>query len=109
MIDCPNYEAEIVVAVKCLTVAPAKHTAREDILEIQVGIFKCPKCKSKFRSRVSSTTYSGKTKNIKNIVEKVKEVRSINANLEASAGKDKYAENGAGEFICGNRTAHKSC
>ena len=77
MIDCPNCETEVVVAVKCLTVVPAKHTAREAILEFQVGIFKCPKCKSEFRSRVSSTAKPRETKNIKNIVEKVKEVREV--------------------------------
>ena len=63
------------VAVKCWTVSPAKHTATGDIPEFRVGIFKCPKCKSKFRSKVDSTAKPAETKNVKNLVEKIKEIR----------------------------------
>jgi uncharacterized coiled-coil DUF342 family protein len=73
--DCPNCGTEVAVAVKCWIVSPAKHTATGIIPEFRVGIFECPKCKSKFRSRVSSTAKPAETKNIKNLVEKVKEIR----------------------------------
>jgi len=65
----------VAVAVKCWTVSPAKHTATGDIPEFRVGIFKCPKCKSKFRSKVDSTAKPAETKNVKNLVEKIKEIR----------------------------------
>jgi len=75
LVDCPNCGTEVAVAVKCWTVSPAKHTATGVIPEFRVGIFECPKCKSKFRSRVSSTAKPAETKNIKNIVEKITEIR----------------------------------
>ncbi len=75
MVDCPNCGIEVAVAVKCWTVSPAKHTARGYVPEFRVGIFECPKCKSKFRSRVGSTAKAAETKNIKNMVEKIKEIR----------------------------------
>ena len=75
MVDCPNCGTEVTTAVKCWTVSPAKHTATGDIPEFRVGIFKCPKCKSKFRSKVDSTAKPAETKNVKNLVEKIKEIR----------------------------------
>jgi len=75
LVDCPNCGTEVTTAVKCWTVSPAKHTAKGVIPEFRVGIFKCPKCKSKFRSRVSSTAKPAETKNIKNMVKKIKEIR----------------------------------
>ncbi len=75
MVDCPNCGTEVAVAVKCWTVSPAKQGASGVIPEFRVGIFECPKCKSKFRSRVGSKAKSAETGNIKSIVEKIKEIR----------------------------------
>jgi len=75
LVYCPNCGKEVAVAVKCWTVSPAKHTATGVIPEFRVGIFKCPKCKFKFRSRVSPTANPAETKNIKNTVERLTEVR----------------------------------
>ena len=74
MVVCPNCGTEVGIAIKCWTVAPAKHRATGDIPEFRVGIFKCPKCKSKFRSKVDASTEPAKT-NIKDLVAKVKEIR----------------------------------
>lgn len=75
MVDCPNCGTEVAVAVKCWTVSPAKQGASGVIPEFRVGIFECPKCKSKFRSRVGSKAKPAETGNIKSIVEKIKEIR----------------------------------
>ena len=75
MADCPNCGTEVAVAAKCWTVSPARYSARGYLPEFRVGIFECPICKSKFRSRVSSTAKPAETKNVKNLVEKVKEIR----------------------------------
>ena len=75
VVDCPNCGTKVAAAVKCWTVAPAKLTATGVIPEFRVGIFKCPKCKSKFRSRISSTAKPAETKNVKNLVEKINEIR----------------------------------
>jgi predicted RNA-binding Zn-ribbon protein involved in translation (DUF1610 family) len=55
LVDCPNCGTEVAAAIKCWTVSPAKYTAKGYTPEFRVGIFKCPKCQSKFRSKVSST------------------------------------------------------
>ncbi len=74
MAECPNCGTEVAVAVKCWTVSPARYSARGYVPEFRVGIFECPTCKSKFKSRVSSTKKPAETKNIKNLVDKVKEI-----------------------------------
>lgn len=73
MVACPNCGTEVATAIKCWTVAPAKHTARGRIPEFRVGIFECPKCKSKFRSKVEATAKPVKT-NVKDLAVKVKEI-----------------------------------
>ena len=75
MADCPNCGTEVAFAVKCWTVSPAKQGATGVIPEFRVGIFECPQCKSKFRSKISSTAKPAETKNIKNMVEKIKDIR----------------------------------
>jgi len=74
LVACPNCGTEVAIAIKCWTVAPAKHRVTGDIPEFRVGIFKCPKCKSKFRSKVDAATEPVKT-NIKDLVVKIKEIR----------------------------------
>jgi DNA repair exonuclease SbcCD ATPase subunit len=56
-------------------VSPAKHSATGYVPEFRVGIFKCPNCKSKFRSRVGSQAKSAESKNVKVLVERIKEIR----------------------------------
>ena len=75
MVDCPNCGTEVATAVKIWTVSPKKHGATGDIPEFRVGIFECPKCKSKFRSRVEFRAKSAETTNVKNVVEKIKGIR----------------------------------
>lgn len=55
--------------------SPAKHSATGYVPEFRVGIFKCPNCKSKFRSRVGSQAKSAESKNVKVLVERIKEIR----------------------------------
>jgi uncharacterized Zn finger protein (UPF0148 family) len=74
LVDCPNCGTEVSTAIKCWTVAPAKHTLTGDIPEFQVGIFMCPKCKYKFRAKVDAKAKPAKT-NIKDLVVKIKEIR----------------------------------
>jgi len=89
LVSCPNCGTEVATAVKCWTVAHAKHKAIGDIPEFRVGIFKCPKCNSKFRSKVDATTNPAKT-NLKDLVAKTKEIhegltqtlRSLHENIK---------------------------
>ena len=74
MADCPNCGTKVATAIKCWTVAPAKHRATGHTPEFRVGIFECPKCKSKFRSKVDATAKPFKT-NVKYLIIKVKEIQ----------------------------------
>jgi DNA repair exonuclease SbcCD ATPase subunit len=73
LVDCPYCGTEVVTAIKCWIVSPAKHTAKVCIPEFRVGIFKCPKCNSRFRSKVSSTAKPVET-NVNGLVTKIKEI-----------------------------------
>jgi vacuolar-type H+-ATPase subunit I/STV1 len=73
LVDCPNCGTKVATAIKCWTVSPAKHTAKGYRPEFRVGIFKCPKCKAKFRSKVSSTAKPEET-SFSDLVAKIKEV-----------------------------------
>jgi predicted nucleic acid-binding Zn-ribbon protein len=75
LVECPNCGTEVATAVKSWTVSPGKQRATGDVPEFRVGIFECPKCKSKFRSRVDCRTNSVETTNVRNLVEKIKEIR----------------------------------
>jgi septal ring factor EnvC (AmiA/AmiB activator) len=75
LVDCPNCGTEVATAVKCWTVSPVKRGANGDIPEFRVGIFECPNCKSKFRSRVNSVAKPAEAVSVKNLVERVKEIR----------------------------------
>jgi DNA repair exonuclease SbcCD ATPase subunit len=73
LVDCPNCGTEVATAIKCWTVSSAKHTAKGRIPEFRVGIFKCPKCKSKFRSKISSTAKPVET-DVEDLAAKIKEI-----------------------------------
>ena len=73
LVECPNCGTEVATAVKCWTVTPVRHRASGDIPEFRVGIFKCPKCKSKFRAKVDTTTKPAET-NVKGLIVKLKEI-----------------------------------
>ena len=75
MADCPNCETHVAVAIKCWTVSPAKHAARGDIPEFRVGIFECPECKIKFRSRVAPKAKSAEVTNVATLIAKIEEIR----------------------------------
>jgi uncharacterized Zn finger protein (UPF0148 family) len=70
--DCPNCGTEVEVAAKCWTVAPAKLSATGYVPEFRVGIFECPNCKSKFRSRVDKPA---DLNNVRVLVERIQEIR----------------------------------
>jgi DNA-directed RNA polymerase subunit RPC12/RpoP len=73
LVNCPNCGTKVTAAIKCWTVAPAKHTSTGNIPEFRVGIFKCPTCKSKFRSKVGATAKPVET-NLKELVAKTKAI-----------------------------------
>jgi predicted nucleic acid-binding Zn-ribbon protein len=75
LVECPNCGTEVTSAVKCWTVSPKKKTAAGAVPEFRVGIFECPKCRSKFRSRVSLEAKPAETASVRSLIEKIKEIR----------------------------------
>jgi hypothetical protein len=70
--------------------------------EFRVGIFECPTCKSKFKSKVDSTSKPAIT-NVKDHSIKVKKIQEGVTRTLRAPGKNKNAGNGAGRRVGGNR------
>ena len=75
LVECPICGTEVTNAVKCWTVSRAKYTERRFVPEFRVGIFKCRRCGSKFRSRVRSTGKPVEPKNVKFLAARLMEIR----------------------------------
>ncbi|MEJ5327801.1 MAG: hypothetical protein WHU54_06095 [Candidatus Bathyarchaeia archaeon] len=74
MVRCPSCGATVPAAIKCWTVSPAKQAAYGVIPEFRVGLFKCPECKSTFRSKVNTAAEHVEAKDVKILAEKVKDI-----------------------------------
>ncbi|MCJ7762457.1 hypothetical protein MUP38_03245 [Candidatus Bathyarchaeota archaeon] len=75
LVACPNCGAEVAAAAKSWPVSFKKQTTLGAVPLCYVGIFECPKCKSKFRSKVESRAKPTETINVKDAVEKIKVIR----------------------------------
>lgn len=75
MVACPNCGTEVAVAVKSWPVSFKKQTTHGAAPQFYIGIFECPKCKSKFRSKVEPRAKPIETINVKDAVEKIKVIR----------------------------------
>lgn len=75
MVACPNCGTEVAAAVKSWPVSFKKQTTHETVPLFYIGIFECPKCKSKFRSKVEPKAKTTETINVKDAVEKIKVIR----------------------------------
>jgi septal ring factor EnvC (AmiA/AmiB activator) len=78
LVDCPNCGTEVATAVKSWPVSFRRQGESKASPQFCIGIFECPKCKTKFRSRVelkAKPAKSAETTNVKNAVEKIKDIR----------------------------------
>ena len=75
LVACPNCGTEVATAVKSWPVSFKKQGAHDALPQFYVGIFKCPKCKSKFRARVEYRAKPTETMNVKTAVEKINVIR----------------------------------
>jgi vacuolar-type H+-ATPase subunit I/STV1 len=66
----------MVAVVKCWPVTFKKREENGALPEFGVGIFQCPECKTMFRSKVEFRAQSAETANIKNGVEKIRDIRA---------------------------------
>jgi len=76
LVTCPNCGAEVAVAAKSWPVSFEKQTTRGAAPLFYVGVFECPKCKSRFRSKVESTAKTAETISVKSAVEKIEVIRA---------------------------------
>ncbi len=74
--ECPSCGTIVEVAVKSWPVSFKKQN--EDCAQPQflIGIFECPKCNSKFRSRIESQAKPAEAPKFQDLVEKVKNIQT---------------------------------
>jgi predicted RNA-binding Zn-ribbon protein involved in translation (DUF1610 family) len=75
LVACPNCGKEVATAVKSWHVSFKKQETREISPQFYIGLFECPNCKSRFRSKVDFKGEPLETINVKNAVEKIKVIR----------------------------------
>jgi septal ring factor EnvC (AmiA/AmiB activator) len=75
LVECPSCGTEVANAVKSWPVSFGKHDESDAHSQLCIGIFECPKCKSKFRSRVEPTAESAETASVSDLVERIKGIR----------------------------------
>jgi septal ring factor EnvC (AmiA/AmiB activator) len=75
LVACPNCGTKVAVAAKSWPVSFKKQTTHGAAPLFYIGIFECPKCKLKFRSKVESKAKTMETINVKDAVEKIKVIR----------------------------------
>jgi hypothetical protein len=79
LVECPSCGTEVAGAVKSWPVNLKKHGAIGTKTQFIFGIFECPGCKSKFRSRVEPVWAATSEGN--NVPELVKRINSIREGL----------------------------
>ena len=93
MVECPSCGTEVAAAVKNWPVSFKKQGEDEAKPQFIVGIFECPKCKSKFRSRVESTSEPAGTNGVMGLVERINSIREgLTQTLKALRVKIKTLE-----------------
>jgi hypothetical protein len=75
LVVCPDCKTEVAEAVKSWPVSFAKHGESESAPLCYIGIFECPKCGIRFRSRLETSSKPVETGTVKSIVERIMEVR----------------------------------
>ena len=75
MVECPSCGTEVAAAVKSWPVSFKKQDEDEAKPLFIVGIFECPRCKSKFRSRVEPASEPAGTNGVTGLVERINSIR----------------------------------
>jgi hypothetical protein len=75
MVQCPSCGTEVVSAVKSWPVTFNKQDGVNTTPQFCVGIFECPKCNSKFRSRVDPPLEPAGATNMAGLVERINSIR----------------------------------
>jgi transcription elongation factor Elf1 len=93
LVECPSCGTEVAAAVKSWPVSFKKQDEEEAKPQFIVGVFECPKCKSKFRSRVESASEPADTNGVMGLVERINSIREgLTQTLKALRVKIKTLE-----------------
>ena len=76
MVECPSCGTIVEIALKSWPVSFKKQGEDSAHPQILIGIFECPNCKSKLRTRVESPAKPAETQKFQDLVEKVKSIRN---------------------------------
>jgi hypothetical protein len=76
LVECPSCGTLVEIALKSWPVSFKKQGEDYGQSQFLLGIFECPKCKSKFRSRVESSAKPAETPKFKDLVAKVKSIQN---------------------------------
>jgi hypothetical protein len=75
LVRCPSCRTEVASPIKSWPVSFKKHGEESTAPQFCVGVFECPRCKSKFRSRVESASEAVEPSNVAGLVEKINSIR----------------------------------
>jgi hypothetical protein len=75
LVECPSCGAKVAAAVKSWPVSFKKQGEDAEKPQFIVGIFECPACKSKFRSRVESASEHPEMSSGAGLVERINSIR----------------------------------
>jgi transcription elongation factor Elf1 len=75
LVECPSCGTEVANAVKSWPVSFVKRVEGDVRSQVFVGIFECPKCKSKFRARVKPKSEPAEAASVSELAERVKVIR----------------------------------
>lgn len=75
LVECPKCGREVVTPVKKWFFRSRKTAKKGEESELVMGIFECPDCKARFRGAVRAEDEIGETVSIKNMVDKIKDIK----------------------------------
>ena len=75
LVECPSCGTEVAVPTQSRPVALRKQGEEEAKTQSVVGVFECPRCKSKFRSQVETAGAPSDMSNAAGLVERINSIR----------------------------------
>ena len=75
MVKCPKCGNNVSVPVKTWPISTRQPSKKGDAPKITMGLYECSNCKARFRATAETETRIEETANIKNMVERIKDIK----------------------------------
>jgi len=75
LVKCPKCGSEVATLIKTWPIPSRKPAKKGEEAKLAMGIFECSNCKARFRAVVEMETGIEETVSIKNMVERIKEIK----------------------------------